>query len=126
MNRYDVTNLKNGRKFSVIAETQVIHHAWGNEAGQKLKSACDAWEIANGSSAGVNDIGLELWQFPKSYSIVVTNIDADIAAEAAKKSARIARHARMKNLNPGAANSVAELRAIVKELVDEINDLLGN
>jgi hypothetical protein len=52
--------------------------------------------------------------------------EAEVAAAKAlgdsQRAERTARLARIRAANPGAANSVAELRAIVKDLVDEVND----
>ena len=66
---------------------------------------------------------------PQTYEVVVTNIDAEVAARQAKVSERQARAARIQALSLDALDSSstvaqvkAAVRALLKELVDEAKD----
>lgn len=88
MNRYTITNLRNNQEHNVVADVmpdRTNQPLWGAPAGVKRKDRCDSWELANGVTAGLDLEGRELWSFSDSMSVVVVNIDADIAAESDKK-----------------------------------------
>jgi hypothetical protein len=124
MNKYIITNLRNGNTFDVRGNSFPFHQSeWGKPAGVKLKSDCDAWEISNGTTGGLDPQGNELWNFPQSFSVVPTNIDAEIAAKAAKKVEKGNRRGRL--TGETLTTVPAAFRGILRDIVDEIKELGG-
>lgn len=84
MKRFEIHNLKFNTRFAYEEEEALPwNDQWGKDAHVKPKAACDAWELANGTDAGGG-----LWNVPKSYVLLVTDITAEVAAEEAKRAAR--------------------------------------
>lgn len=120
MNRYRIRNLKTGQEFEATGEAFPPRHPfWGAPAGTKLKSLCDAWELANGAPAGLDPQGMELWAFQDSMQVVsTTNIDAEIAAEAVKAAQFEARLVKLASLTK------ADLKTAGNFDLDKVADAL--
>lgn len=124
MNRYLITNSRNGMLFQRTGETPPPREPeYGPPAGKKLKVDCDRWELEHGKSAGIDDFGQELWEFPDSMQVQVFDMTAELAAAEAKKQERRARHQRLLAANTNAVP--AAFRGLIQDLIDEIKELRG-
>jgi hypothetical protein len=93
MNRYDVTNQRDGRTFSfpgtVFPPSIGYQPEWGLRARTKRKSTCDAFELPRATNERPDpddQSGFEkLVDLPNDFVVVTTNIDADLADEATKR-----------------------------------------
>ena len=96
---------------------------WGRPAGMKRKDDCDQWELANGSTAGVDSDGKELWQFVDSMSVVSQNIDAEIAAKKDADDETILRRDRLNSFD--VSKAPAEIQDFLKDILVEIKNMGG-
>lgn len=123
MNRYTITNLRNGLKFNPEGNALPQRQPeWGKPAGRVRKDQADEWELANGTEeieevppAKEGDEPTEIiWiNYPESMQVVTTNIDAEVTADTQKKTQANNAMQRIVNYNPATATQADKDQLLV-------------
>lgn len=90
MNRYRITNQRNGNEFVVLGETfppQGHEVLWGQLPRTKRLSTCDTFEVTRATNPRPDpEVPAEtLVDLPADFTVSTKNIDADLAADLAAK-----------------------------------------
>jgi hypothetical protein len=110
MNRYTITNLRNGLVFMIDAESEPEHREdFGTLPATKISSDCDEWELQNGT-----EVSPGIYEIPRSYSIEVEDLSQQIEEQQNQELLRQQRIDRLKNVD------INSLPQDIRQFLDDV------